>query len=239
MRLPKSDHAFKEPENFLIDLELAPVQPTDPEHWDAIRQQKQTVEILNLLPAKSQHELVGGNDELSVGVAAHTVDGARDTCADGVGVTARMLGRDSDRPIRAANNRTLVVKRIRLVEVDDETRVFGTCRESDGGIDLYAERFVGFGTGDTRRRCGVGALASPDINGARRGSGSARIDRCASACGIGRGANVIFDFVGVFANDNTRQQNRQGEKTANNCKIAINLHWLPHTINSESRTCMA
>jgi len=60
-------------------------------------------------------------------------------------------------------------------------------------------------------------MASPDINGARRGSVSARIGRCASACGIGRGANLIFDFVGAFANDNTRQQNQQGEKTANGC----------------------
>ena len=74
-----------------------------------------------------------------------------------------MLGGDSDRPIRAANDGTSVVKRIRLVEVDDETSVFGPCRESDRGTDLYAERFVRFGTGDTRRRCGVGALVSPDI----------------------------------------------------------------------------
>jgi hypothetical protein len=107
----------------------------------------------------SRRELVGGNDKLSLSVATHTVDGARDACAHGVAVTTRMLGRDSDRPIRAANNGTLVVKRIRLVEVDDETGVFGPCRESDSGTDLYAERFVGFGTGDTRRRCGVGALA--------------------------------------------------------------------------------
>ena len=84
--------------------------------------------------------------------------------------------------------------------------------EFGGGADLYAERFVGFGTGDTRRRCGVGAMASPDINGARRGSGSARIVRYASACGIGRGANPILDFVGAFANDNTRQQNQQRRK---------------------------
>ena len=138
---------------------------------------------------------------MSLGVATHTVDGARDARAHGVAVTTRMLGRDSDRPFRAANNGTLVVKRIRLVEVDDETGVFGPCRESDGGTDLYAERFVGFGTGDTRRRCGVGALASSDIYDARRGSGSARVGRCASGCGIGHGANVIFDFVGVFAND--------------------------------------
>jgi hypothetical protein len=58
-----------------------------------------------------------------------------------------MLGRDSDRPIRAANDGTLVVKRMCLVEVDDETSVFETCRKSDEGTDLYAERFVGFGTG--------------------------------------------------------------------------------------------
>ena len=107
--------------------------------------------------------------------------------------------------------------------------------EFGGGADLYAERFVGFGTGDIRRRGGVGALASPDVNGARRGSGSARIVRCASACGIGRGANVIFDFVGVFANDNTRQQNRQGEKTANGCKITIDLHFSSHSMNIRDR----
>jgi hypothetical protein len=71
------------------------------------------------------------------------------------------------------------------------------------GLELGRQTF---GTGDTRRCCGVCALASSDINDARRGSESARVGNCASACGIGRGANVIFDFVGVFANDNTRQQ---------------------------------
>ena len=49
------------------------------------------------------------------------------------------------------------------------------------------------------------------------------------------GASVIFDFVGVFANDNTRQQNRQGEKTANGCKITINLHFSPHSMNIRDR----
>ncbi len=70
------------------------------------------------------------------------------------------------------------------------------------------------------------------INGSAR---SARVGRCASACGIGRGANVIFDFIGVFANDNTRQQNRQGEKTANGCKITIDLHFSPHSMNIRDR----
>jgi hypothetical protein len=78
-------------------------------------------------------------------------------------------------------------------------------------------------------------LAPHNIYDARRGSGSARVGRCASACGIGHGANVIFDFIGVFANDNTRQQNRQGEKTANGCKTTIDLHFSPHSMNIRDR----
>ena len=177
-------------------------------------------------------KLVAGNDELSVSVAAHAIDRAGGASADGIRVATWMLGSDGDGTIRAANDGAFVVNGIVLPEINDETCVLGTGGESDGRTDLYAERFVGFGIGDIRRRCSVGALASPDINGAGRGSGSARIGHCANACGVGRGANVIFDFLlGVFARDQTRQQNWQGEKTANNCKTSVDLHWAAHTIN--------
>src|SRR5689334_7052999 len=67
--LPKGDHGFEEPEDILICLELSPIQPTDfvvlvvgiivselciqelvtgAEHRDAVGQEKQTAEVLNL-----------------------------------------------------------------------------------------------------------------------------------------------------------------------------------------------
>src|ERR1700739_142785 len=73
MGFPERDHLFEETKNVLIRLELGPVKPTEfvvlvigivvaelcvqeliasPEHWYAIRQQKQTAEVLHLFPAK-------------------------------------------------------------------------------------------------------------------------------------------------------------------------------------------
>jgi hypothetical protein len=46
-------------------------------------------------------ELIGGNDELGVGLAARAVDGAGGASASRVGVTAGMLGDHGDRAIRA------------------------------------------------------------------------------------------------------------------------------------------
>jgi len=150
-------------------------------------------------------ELVGGNDELSVGVTAHAVDRAGGASAHGIGVAAWVFGRDGDRAIRAADDGAIVVKGVVLAKIDDKTRVLGTGGESDGGADLNAKGFVGLGVGDTRCSGSVAASAAPDINGARRGSGAASVSVSAYACWIGRRANVILDFLfGFLANDETR-----------------------------------
>src|SRR3974390_251030 len=73
MRFPERDHLLKKAKNALIRLKLGPVKPPDfvilvvgivvtelrvqefitgPEHRDAIRQQEQTAEVLDLLSAK-------------------------------------------------------------------------------------------------------------------------------------------------------------------------------------------
>src|SRR3974390_892615 len=73
MRFPERDHLLKKAKNALIRLKLGPVKPPDfvilvvgivvsellvqefitgPEHRDAIRQQEQTAEVLDLFSAK-------------------------------------------------------------------------------------------------------------------------------------------------------------------------------------------
>jgi hypothetical protein len=146
------------------------------------------------LPARTR-ELVGGNDELSGRVATHAVNGAGCAGADGIGVATRMFSGDGYGAICASNDGTFMVKGIIFTEVDDESGVFGTAGESDGGADLDAERFVAFRVGDARCRGGVVPSAAPDIDGARRGSGPASVGLGANACGIRRGANVIFGFL--------------------------------------------
>src|SRR5215470_9717709 len=76
MRLAERNHLFEETKNVLIRLELAPVEPIDfvvlvvriivaelciqelipgPEHRNAVRQQEQTAEVLNLFPAQREN----------------------------------------------------------------------------------------------------------------------------------------------------------------------------------------
>jgi len=71
-------------------------------------------------------KLLGGNDELSDGVAAHAVDRARRARADGILVATGVFGGDGDGTIRAANDRTFVVKGVVFAEVNHETGVLGT-----------------------------------------------------------------------------------------------------------------
>lgn len=118
---------------------------------------------------------------MSVGVAAHAIDRAGGASADGIRVATWMFGGDGDGTIRAANDRTFVGKGILLAEVNDETSVFGTGGESNCGADFNAEGFVGFGVGDTRSSGGVSASATPDIDGARRGSGTTGVGLRANA----------------------------------------------------------
>ena len=146
---------------------------------------------------------------MSFGVAAHAVDRTGGAGADGVGVATRMFGGDGDGTIRAANDGAFVVKGIVLTEINDETGVLGTGRKSDSGADLNAEGLVALGVGDTRFRGGVAASAAPDIDGARRGRGATSVGLSTNACGIGRGANVIFDLLlGLLAHDEASQEKR-------------------------------
>jgi hypothetical protein len=88
-----------------------------------------------------------------------------------------MLGDHGDGSIGTAHDRPFVVEGIRAAEVDDEACVLGTAHEGDRGSDFNAEGFVLLGVGDARF-CGcVGTLAAPDVDGARRGSGTAGVQR--------------------------------------------------------------
>ena len=146
---------------------------------------------------------------MSVSVAAHAVDRAGGAGADGVGVATRMFGGDGDGTIRAADDGTFVVKRIVLTEVNDETDALGTGRKRYGGAHLNAESFVGLGVGDARFRGCVVVSAAPDVDGARRGNRAASVGLSTKACGIGRGANVIFDLLlGLLAHDETSPEKR-------------------------------
>ena len=132
------------------------------------------------------------------------MDGAGGASADGISVATRMFGGDSNGAFRAARDGTLVVKGIVFAKIDDKTDVLRTGGESDSGANFNTESFVGLCSWDTRFRGGITAAAPPDINGARRGRGAATVGLRANTCGIGRGANVIFDFLlGFLAIDET------------------------------------
>ena len=87
-------------------------------------------------------ESVGRNNQLGVGVAAHTVDRTRGASSDRIGVAAWMLGGHGNGAIRAAHDGTLVIKRIGTVEVDDEASVLRTAHKGDAGSHLHTECFV-------------------------------------------------------------------------------------------------
>lgn len=174
---------------------------------------------------------------MSFGVAAHAIDRAGGASADRIRVATWMFGGDGDGTIGATNDRTFVGKRIRLAEVNDEASVFGTGGESDGGADFNAEGFVGLGVGDTRSSGCVSASATPDIDGARRGSGTTSVGLRANACEIGCRANVILDILfGLLANVWTSQEKRQDEQTGDCNKITISFHQAPHTVEMGKRT---
>ena len=120
--------------------------------------------------AQGSRRLVGGYDELSVSVSAHTVDRTRGASADGIRVATRTFRRDGYGSICAANDGTFVLEGIFLPEINDETGVLGTGRKGDGCTDLDAERFVGLGIRKTWF-CGcVTAPAASYIDCARRRS---------------------------------------------------------------------
>jgi len=127
-------------------------------------------------------ELVGGNDQLGVGVAAHPVNGAGGASTDRVGVAARMPGRDGDRAIGATQDGTFMVERIVAAEVDDEAGAPRTAHKSDRGADFNTEGFVGLGVRNIRGRSSIGGSAAPDVDGTGRRSGTACV-RCATNTG--------------------------------------------------------
>src|SRR5260370_18789754 len=170
-------------------------------------------------------ELVSGNDELGGGIATHAVDGAGGTSTNGVGVAAGMLSSDGDGTIGPTHDGTFVIKGIGAAEVDDEASVLRTAHKGDRGADFNAEGFVGLGVGNIGGSGRVGTLAALDVDGARRGSGTAGVRRGTNASSIRSRANVAFDFLlGVAASDDVGQQKRQHEQTTESYKIAINLH---------------
>ena len=68
-------------------------------------------------------ELVGGNDELSVSVAAHAIDSARGTSSHGVGVAAGMLCSYGDGAIGAADDGAIVIEGVFGSKIDDKASV--------------------------------------------------------------------------------------------------------------------
>ncbi len=170
-------------------------------------------------------ELVGGDDELGVGIAAHAVNGAGSTSANGVGVATGMLGGDGDGTIGAAHDSALVIEGIGVAEIDDKAGVFRATHKGNSRANFNAKRFVGLGVGNARRSGGVGALVALDVDGAGRRGGAASVGRGANAIRIGGRANVAFDFLfGVAASDEVGQEKRQDEQTTESCEIAMNLH---------------
>lgn len=129
-------------------------------------------------------ELVGGNDQLGVGVTAHPVDSAGGASSDGIGVAARMLGRDGDRAIGTAQDGTFVIERIVGAEVDDKAGAPRAAHKSDGSADFNTEGFVGLGVRNIGRRSGIGASAAPDVDGTRRRSRTACVRCATNACRI-------------------------------------------------------
>ena len=176
-----------------------------------------------------RRELVGGNDELGVALAAHAVDGAGGASANGVGVAPGKFGSDGDGTISAAHDGALVIEGVGAAEVNDEAGVLRGAGESDGGADLNAEGFVGLGVGNAGRSGGIGPLAALDVDGAGRGSGAASVSLRTDTGGIGSRADVTLNFLlSILANDEVGQEKRKDKQATENCKIAVNLHWTPH-----------
>jgi hypothetical protein len=68
-------------------------------------------------------QLIGGNDELGVSIAAHAVNGAGGASSNCVSVAAGMLSGDGDGAIRAADDGTLMIEGVFGAEINDEPRV--------------------------------------------------------------------------------------------------------------------
>src|SRR5208283_125896 len=96
-----------------------------------------------LIARRMCRELVGGNDELGVALAAHAINGSCSASPNGIGVAARMLGGDGDGSISAARDGAFVIEGIGAAEINDEARVFRATHKDDGGAHFNAESLVG------------------------------------------------------------------------------------------------
>lgn len=72
---------------------------------------------------RKSFESLGGNDELSVSVAAHAIDSAGGASSDGICVASGMLCGDRDGAIRAADDGPVVIEGVCGAEIDDEASV--------------------------------------------------------------------------------------------------------------------
>src|ERR1700739_2497682 len=106
-----------------------------------------------------------------------------------------MLGGHGNGTIGAANDGTFVIKGVGAAEVDDEAGIPRITHKGDGGTNLDAEGFVGLGVGNARRRGCIGTPASPDVDGAGRGRGTARVRPDANTFGVGSRAYVALNFL--------------------------------------------
>lgn len=96
---------------------------------------------------------------------------------------AGMLSSDGEGTIGATHDGTFVIKGIAAAENHDEARVFGATRHrGDGRADFNS--LVGLGVGSARRSGGIDPLAALDVDGARRGSGTAGVRRGQMLAGL-------------------------------------------------------
>ena len=106
-----------------------------------------------------------------------------------------MFGGDGNGTIGAAYDGTFVIEGIGAAEVDDEAGIPGITHKGDGGANFDAEGFVGLSVGNARSRGCIGTPASPDVDGAGRGRGTARVRPDANTFGIGSRAYVALNFL--------------------------------------------
>jgi hypothetical protein len=174
---------------------------------------------------RTKLELVGGDDELGVGVAAHAVDGAGSASANRIGVAAGMFGDHGDGTVSAAHDGALVIEGIGAPEIDDKTGVSRATHKGNRRADFNTEGFVGLSVGKVRGSGSVRPLVALDVDGAGRRGRAASVACGANANGIGGRANVAFDFLlGVTPADEVGQEKWQNEQTTKSCEIAMNLH---------------
>ena len=92
--------------------------------------------VTEMCTAGVSRELVSRDDELGVGIATHTVNGAGRASAHGIRVATWMLGGDGDGTIGAAHDRAFVIEGIGVPKSDDEASVLRTAHKRDASCRL-------------------------------------------------------------------------------------------------------